>query len=120
MTTKTAIPQSCKGDYLKELDIAVTVCTTLGEVIYQNLKSEEVNGKVLGKNLKDCHSPSSWEKIQEMLATGSSNTYTISKKGQEKLIRQQPWLKNGQIMGLIEFSIILPSRAEELKHYNRS
>ena len=64
------------------------------------------------------------------LSEGVTNSYTISKKGQRKLIHQTPWYKetgdtardaqdgpSGRtIAGIIELSIVIP---EEMPHYDR-
>ena len=65
-----------------------------------------------------------------ILSEGVTNSYTISKKGQRKLIHQTPWYKetgdtardaqdgpSGRtIAGIIELSIVIP---EEMPHYDR-
>lgn len=106
-------------DWAKELNCAVTVCDIEGTILYMNDKSKATfsgRGDLIGKNLKDCHQVSSWEKIQTMLREGSSNSYTIHKKGVKKLIYQTPWYENGAIGGLVELSIVIP---EEMPHYER-
>ncbi len=88
-------------------------------MVYQNLKAKktfESYGDLIGKNLKDCHGERSWEMIQRMIETGESNSYTIEKAGVKKLIHQTPWHKNGEVCGLVEFSIELPG---ELPHFIR-
>ena len=68
--------------------------------------------------------------IARILSEGATNSYTISKKGQRKLIHQTPWYKetgdtardaqdgpSGRtIAGIIELSIVIP---EEMPHYDR-
>jgi transcriptional regulator with PAS, ATPase and Fis domain len=106
-------------NYFDELDCAVTVCDMQGTVIYCNEKSKQTfakYGDLIGKNLKDCHSPASWEKILHLLKTNTGNAYTIEKNGQKKLIYQTPWRENGEVKGLIEFSFVIPS---EMPHFVR-
>ncbi len=106
-------------DWAKELNCAVTVCDTEGVILYMNEKSKVTfsgRGELIGKNLKDCHKPESWEHIQRMIASGESNSYTISKNGQKKLIYQTPWYKEGVVAGLVELSIVVP---EEMPHFIR-
>ena len=106
-------------DWAKELNCAVTVCDTEGGILYMNEKSKATfsgRGELIGKNLKDCHKPESWNHIQRMIATGESNSYTISKNGQKKLIYQTPWYKEGVVAGLVELSIVVP---EEMPHFIR-
>jgi len=95
-------------DFLKEARLAVTVCDRKGDVVYQNDDSVKVNGTAMGRNLQNCHNPASWEQITEMLRNGSSNAYTIEKRGVRKLIFQTPWFDRGEVNGLLEFSIVLP------------
>ena len=105
--------------YFDELDCAVTVCDTTGVVIYCNKKASQTfakYGEIMGENLKNCHSPSSWEKICRLLQTGESNSYTIEKNGQKKIIHQTPWRENGEVRGLVEISIVLPF---EMPHHVR-
>lgn len=102
-----------------EMNCAVTVCDAEGIILYMNKKSRETfakHGDLIGKNLFACHSPASQEKIRYMLRTGESNSYTISKHGQRKMIYQTPWRRDGQIAGMVEISMVIP---EEMPHYDR-
>ncbi len=106
-------------NYFNELDCAITVCDTNGIVVYCNEKSRKTfaqGGDLVGKDLRECHGPASWEKIQHLLKTGESNSYTIEKNGLKKIIHQTPWRENGEIKGLVEFSIVIPF---EMPHYVR-
>ena len=103
-------------DWAKEMDCAITVCDKEGIVLHQNEKSIVTNGDVLNQNLFGCHNPRSQEIIRRLINEGATNTYTISKKGQKKLIHQAPWRENGEVAGLVEFSIVIP---EEMPHYIR-
>jgi len=100
---------------------AVTVCDTEGVILYMNRKAEstftnEGGAALIGTNMFECHSPASQKKIREMLTNGTSNTYTIEKKGQKKLIHQAPWFEDGKVAGLVELSIVLP---KEMPHFIR-
>ena len=103
-------------DFFKGINVAVTVSDTEGNVVYQNDSSIDVNGDVRGKNMMGCHNERSQQIIRHMLAEAATNVYTISKKGKKKLIYQTPWLENGVVKGLVEFSIIIP---ETMPHYDR-
>lgn len=106
-------------DYWNETAAAVTICDCDGIVVYCNKRSAEQfakYGDLLGKNLKDCHGPTSWQKICRLIETGESNIYTIEKKGVKKLIHQMPWREQGEIKGLIEISFELPS---DMQHFVR-
>jgi transcriptional regulator with PAS, ATPase and Fis domain len=102
-------------DWAKSVNYAVTVCDADANIIYMNAKSRETNSHgadITGRNLKDCHKPESWETIKRLIATGGTNIYTISKKGQEKLIYQTVWLKeDGTVGGLVETSMVIPPDA---------
>lgn len=97
-------------DYFKGVAVATTVCDREGRVVYQNERAIATLGDARGANLRDCHQPSSWEKIEGMLSSGESNAYTIEKAGVKKLIYQTPWYdESGEVCGLVEYSIVLPS-----------
>lgn len=104
-----------------ELNVAITVSDTEGKILYMNGKSArtfEKNGgaALIGTNLKNCHKPESWGKILEMLASGSTNAYTIEKNGVKKLIYQTPWYADGNVAGLVELSMEIPF---EMDHFIR-
>lgn len=108
-------------DFFEEFPSAVTICDALGTIIYMNRKSRQTFEKVgseslLGESLYKCHSEASVLKIREILRTGHSNSYTISKAGVRKLIHQSPWYKDGKIAGIIEMSILIP---DEMPHFDR-
>lgn len=103
-------------DFFNELDCAVTVCDTEGIVLYQNLRSVEVNGDVRGRSLIPCHNERSRAIIRRLTDEGGRNLYTIEKRGVRKLIYQTAWREAGRVRGLVEYSIELP---DELPHYVR-
>lgn len=104
-------------DWAEKLNCAITVCDAEGKVIYMNDKSVETNGNVLGKNIMGCHNERSRSIIDRLLSESSSNAYTITKKGQKKLIYQTPWYdEDGRTAGLVEFSIVIP---DGMPHYDR-
>lgn len=108
-------------DWAKELASAVTVCDKDGIIVYMNDKSvrqfeSDGGAALLGKNLYDCHPPAASEKISQMIQSGSSNTYTIEKNGLKKIIRQEPWFEDGRVMGMVEFSFVLPA---DMPHFVR-
>ena len=103
-----------------EVDYAVTICDRDCHIIYMNRRSRETfckNGEdLIGRNLMECHPEHARKIIRRLLSEGGSNTYTITKKGVNKLIFQSAWKHNGEIAGLVETSMILPS---DIKHFNR-
>lgn len=102
-----------------DVNCAITVCDAEGIILFMNDRAREVfasHGDLIGKNLFECHSPTSCDKIRHMLATGESNAYTISKNGLRKMIYQTPWRSEGRIAGMVEISMVIP---EEMPHYIR-
>lgn len=99
-----------------ELDCAVTVCDNEGTVLYQNDRSEAVNGGMRGRSLLPCHNDRSRTIIRRLLSEGGRNVYTIEKGGVKKLIYQTVWREAGEVRGLVELSLELP---DELPHYVR-
>jgi hypothetical protein len=100
-------------NYFESVAVAMTVCDKEGKVVYQNQRAISALGDARGANFQECHKPSSWEAIQQMLTQGNSNAYTIEKKGVKKLIYQTPWYQGGEVAGLVEYSIVLP---EDMPH----
>ena len=108
--------------WMNGIDVAITVCDCEGIIVYMNDQAVQIfsadGGKsLLGKNLWDCHPEAAKEKIRRIMATGASNSYTIEKNGVKKLIHQTPWRENGELRGLVEFSLVIPLL---LPHFIRS
>lgn len=106
-------------DWAEGLGCAVTVSDRDGRILFMNEKSRQTfakYGDVIGKSLFDLHPERACGMIRKMLETGVSNTYSISKNGQKKIIHQTPWLKDGKVAGLVELSMVVP---EEFPHYVR-
>lgn len=106
--------------WAEQMNCAVTVCDRQGQILYMNERARQTfasHGDLIGRNLFDCHSPASAAKIRQMLSDGTSNSYTISKAGQRKMIYQTPWRRDGEIAGMVEISMVIP---EEMPHYVRS
>lgn len=104
-------------NWSEELGVAVTVSDTEGKIVYMNRKSASVFSKyggseLEGRNLKDCHTPDSWEKILNILKHQKPNCYTIEKEGVKKLIYQAPWYDNGIQAGVVELSMEIPFTME--------
>ncbi len=107
--------------WTQEFPGEITVCDTAGIILEMNdfaAKAFEKYGghKLVGSNLLDCHPEPSRTKLQEMLASGTSNAYTIEKGGVRKLVYQTPWYENGEYRGLVEISVALP---DALPHFVR-
>lgn len=112
----------CGFPWGEAMNCAVTVCDKEGFIIYMNSKSRATfckDGKsLIGASLYDCHPEHACRKIREMLSSGESNSYTISKNGVKKMIYQTPWRDaDGTISGLVEISMVIP---EDLPHFVRN
>ena len=107
-------------DWALELDCGVTVCDKLGVIVYINKKAASTFAKygnnLLGHNLSEFHGDRAMAMINNMLGKVVSNSYTIEKQGQKKLIHQMPWFLDGEIAGLVELSIVIPM---EMPHFIR-
>ena len=108
--------------FFEDIDGAVTICDTEGNVVYMNKRSRETFNKqgqsMVGQNLMPCHKPRSQAIIRDMLENDHSHCYTITKHGQRKLIFQTPWREEGQVRGLVEFSFVLPDEIEHIAANN--
>jgi transcriptional regulator with PAS, ATPase and Fis domain len=109
-------------EWIKEFPAAMTVCDENGIILEMNdraAKTFEKDGgyALVGKNLLDCHSDVSREKVREMLASHARNVYTIEKNSVKKLIFQSPWYRNEQYAGFVEISLEIPF---EMPHFVRT
>jgi len=106
--------------WYEDMNCAVTVCDTEGVIIYQNKAARELyieRGNLIGRNLFDCHNEHSQSIIRRLLAEGSTNAYTIEKRGVKKVIYQTAWRReDGTVGGLVEISMIVP---HEMPHFVR-
>ncbi len=109
-------------EWIKHFPAAITVCDKDLIVVDMNDKAcatfaADGGAKLIGHSLRDCHNANSIAIIENMLATGKNNVYTIEKNGVKKLIYQQPWYKDGEVGGLVELSLELPA---DMAHHVRS
>ena len=104
-------------DYLKEVNVAITVCDKDGKILQMNDKSQRTNhGDLVGQNVYDCHPEPARTKLAEIMEHQSTNAYTIEKEGLHKMIYQSAWKENGVVKGLCEISMVIPA---EMPHYVR-
>lgn len=108
--------------WTQEFPCAITVCDREGVILYMNEKScatfEKYGGaELIGQNLAGCHPEPARSKLFALLKEQKTNAYTIEKNGVKKMIYQSPWYENGEFMGLVEFSLILPM---DMPHFIRS
>lgn len=105
--------------WANEMNCAITVCDKEGVILYMNEKAKATfakHGDMIGKNLMGCHNERSKSIIKHLLETGGYNAYTIEKQGLRKMIYQSAWKENGEVKGLCEISMIIPT---EMPHYVR-
>jgi sensor histidine kinase regulating citrate/malate metabolism len=107
--------------WIKEIDIAITVCDKEGIIKSMNDKAkgtfkDDGGDKLIGTNVLDCHPEPSKTQLSDMLKNQTKNVYTIEKNGKKKLILQSPYTVNNEYAGFIEFSFEIPS---EMKHFVR-
>jgi len=108
--------------WLNGMNVAITVCDREGTIVYMNDQSVRTfaadGGKtLLGEKLWDCHPEAAREKLCHLMVADAGNSYTIEKNGVKKLIHQVPWHENGELAGLVEFSLVIPA---VLPHFIRS
>ncbi len=109
------------NDWIKEIDIAITVCDKEGIILSMNDKAlstfkNDGGEKLLGTNVLDCHPEPSRTQLSGMLKNGTKNVYTIEKEGKKKLILQSPYSVGNEYAGFVEFSFEIPA---EMKHFVR-
>lgn len=99
-------------DFLENTDLSATVCDKDGIVVYQNKVAIKNDGNAIGKNLFNCHSAKTNEKIKAILETGTKNVYEIMQKGKRSLVYHTPWFEKdgGEISGIIELVMELPEQ----------
>lgn len=100
---------------------AITICNADNKIIYMNEKSikqfsDDGGEKLIGTDIVDCHPEPSKSMLKDMINDKESNTYTITKKGTQKIIHQAPLIENGDYKGFIEISFEIP---EDMPHHNR-
>jgi hypothetical protein len=108
-------------DWIREFPGAVTLCDAAGVIVEMNDKAvstfaDDGGAALLGKSVMDCHAERSRGIIQEIMAGGRPNIYTIEKNGKKKLIYQSAWTKDGVFAGIVELSLEIPF---EMPHFVR-
>lgn len=100
-------------DWTKEFPASILLCDINGTVTEMNEKAastfaDDGGYGLIGKNLFECHTDESNEKIKKIMNEKKPNIYTIEKNGIKKLIYQSPWYENGEMKGLVELSLEIP------------
>ena len=107
-------------EWAEGMNCAVTAADKDGVIRYMNRKARETykkHGNLIGKSLYDCHGERAAAIIRRLLAEGGTNSYTIEKNGQRKMIYQTAvTTADGRVEGIVEISMVVP---EEMPHYVR-
>jgi hypothetical protein len=112
-----------KHQWIERFPGSVTVCDPRGIILEMNDQSAlgyaSFGGReLIGKNLFDCHSEASAQKLRGLMDNRQENVYTIEKNGVKKLIYQSSWYaEDGTYAGFVEISLVLP---EGIPHFVRS
>ncbi|MCU0372549.1 MAG: PAS domain-containing protein [Ignavibacteria bacterium] len=114
-------PSDFTENWLKEIDVAVTLCDKSGKIVYMNDKSVKTfindgGENLIGKDILECHPEPSRTQLSDMLKNKTKNVYTIEKNGIKKLILQIPYTGEGKYKGFAEFSFEIPF---EMNHFIR-
>lgn len=104
------------NDFFQTVKVSITVSDREGKLVYMNDASQAVFGDKVGQNMMPCHQARSQEIIRQLLENGETHAYTIEKGEVHKMIYQAPWYKDGEVAGLVEFSMVIPA---EMPHYVR-
>jgi transcriptional regulator with PAS, ATPase and Fis domain len=101
--------------------IAITVTDANGIITEMNPASvvtfaADGGSGLIGSDVLACHPEPSRAKLASMYKSQQANHYTISKKGQKKIIHQLPLFKEGVFQGYVEISIPIP---KHLPHFDR-
>ena len=105
----------------EEAPVAITVTDADGVIVRMNARARETfakdgGGALVGRSVLDCHPEPARTRLGALLAARRANHYTISKRGQRKIIHQIPWYRDGRFAGLVEISVPIP---DELPHFDR-
>ncbi len=104
-----------------ELPAAVTVTDESGTIVAMNARSlaafaDDGGAALLGTSVFACHPEPALTAIRTLYETRAPNHYTISKRGQKKIIHQLPWYRDGRFAGFVEISVPIP---DTLPHFDR-
>ncbi|MGE5343393.1 MAG: diguanylate cyclase [Candidatus Omnitrophota bacterium] len=107
--------------WIKEFPVSITVCNTEGVILEMNESASRVFQKdggsaLVGQSVLNCHPEPARSRLKQMLEKPETNSYTIEKNGQKKLIYQCPWFENGVFQGMVELSLPIP---DTMPHFVR-
>ena len=107
--------------WVEDFPAAVTVCDDNGKIVEMNARAVETfaadgGASLVGTDVLACHPEPARTKLQTIMEAGTTNVYTIEKRGVRKLIYQAPWFRDGRYGGHVELSFEIP---EDLPHHKR-
>lgn len=105
----------------EDVGAAVTVADATGRIVAMNRRAAETfvaegGHALLGSDVFACHPEPARSLLRELYAERRANHYTISTRGQHKIIHQMPFYSGSEFAGFVEISIPLPP---ELPHFER-
>jgi PAS domain S-box-containing protein len=107
-------------NWINHVAIAITVTDANGIITEMNPASIATfavdGGELIGSDVLACHPEPSRTRLASMYKSQQANHYTISKKGQKKIIHQIPLFKERVFQGYVEISIPIP---DHLPHFDR-
>jgi transcriptional regulator with PAS, ATPase and Fis domain len=108
-------------NWINHANIAITVTDAKGIITEMNPASiatfaADGGSGLIGSDILACHPEPSRTKLASMYKSQQANHYTISKKGQKKIIHQIPLFKESIFQGFVEISIPIP---DHLPHFDR-
>lgn len=108
-------------NWFNQAAIAITVTDANGIITEMNPAScatfaADGGSALIGSDVLACHPEPSRTKLASMYKSHQANHYTISKKGQKKIIHQIPLFKEDVFQGYVEISIPIP---DHLPHFDR-
>ncbi len=100
-------------DWALELPAAITVTNEHGVILQMNYCSRATfaskgGAELIGKDVLACHPEPARSRAAALYREQRPNHYTIRKNGQQKIIHQIPWYREGVFAGLVEISIPIP------------
>ena len=107
--------------WIRELGAAVTVTDADGTILAMNQRACETfasDGGValIGRSVFSCHPERAQAAVRALYKSQQPNHYTISKKGQHKIVHQMPWYRDGVFAGVVELTVPIP---ETPPHFDR-
>ncbi len=108
-----------KHEWVTNFPAIVVVCDTEGVILEMNREAishfaEQGGEGLIGRNLFECHSEPSGERIRTLMAERITDVHTFKRHGVGYLTIKGPWYRpdDGELGGLVEIVLALPSTSE--------